>query len=181
MRILRRLIGALTAIGAAVLLILTAPHHAHIGASADTRPILMGWTQQALITRARIAVPAKLDSGARTSSLHVQDLRHFQRRGQHWVRFTITGKTGTPSRPHRLTLERPVLRIAHIHRANTAPRRRPVVQIRICLGPIDRLAHVTLTNRRGMRYPLLIGRRFMADRIAVHAAKRQTHPPECRR
>jgi len=141
--------------------------------SAESNPLVLGWVERALITTEKIPIQAKLDTGARTSSLHVDQIERFRRNGRRWVRFTIAegGK--------RLTLEREIVRNSKIRRANVFGRTRPVVRIGICLGNYYKMAEVNLTNRKGMNYPLLIGRLFMEDKIIVHSTKTFTKKPDC--
>ena len=50
---------------------------------------ILGWIETALVTSERIKVKAKLDTGAKTTSLHAINIKRFKRDGRRMVRFTI--------------------------------------------------------------------------------------------
>ena len=120
-----------------------------------------GWNEPVRFPNLTIELTAKLDTGAKTSSLGGQNLRRFQRGGQDWVAFTLADRT--------LPVERPVVRMATIRRAGTPVQKRPVVSMTICVAGITRATEFTVADRAGMAYPVLLGRRFLAGRIVVDA------------
>jgi len=142
--------------------------------SAAERQII-GHVEDVRIIPDDIVFRARIDSGAETSSLGVSELVAFQRDGKPWVRFTAADNNG-----RSLTLERPAVRTADVRRSGTATQRRYVVMIGFCLGRVYADAEVTLADRAGMSYRLLIGRRFLADRFLIDASAANLTTPECR-
>ena len=59
-------------------------------------PIVLGWREWLALPQFGIAaIKSKIDSGARTSSLHVEMLDEFERDGRPWLRFAVlTGRRG---------------------------------------------------------------------------------------
>jgi hypothetical protein len=156
---------------------------ATIAASGTFRPPtaaaqakVLGWVEWALVSKNQIRMRAKLDTGARSSSIHAEDVDQFRREGRDWVRFEIRGRDG-----QRARLELPVHRWVRIRRAGARTTRRAVVLIGICLGSTYKMAQVNLSSRERMNYALLIGRRLMGNRILVDSSRRYTTEPNCGR
>ncbi len=146
------------------------------GAGVCAEPVRAGWTELISFPRLGMQLPAKLDTGAKTSALDGQNLERFQRDGGDWIRFTLTTPAGGNVR-----LERRILRLAKIRRAGVATETRPVVAMLVCVAGIRRRTEFTVNDRRGMAYPVLLGRRFLAGRIVVDAASRNLTTGACSR
>lgn len=120
-------------------------------------------------------VKAKVDTGARTSSLHAFRARLFERDGEEWVRFEI--------HPHQRSarearqVERPVVDHRTVRSSNGQVQQRPVIRTVVELHgrrwPID----VTLTNRDEMGFRMLLGRAAIRRRFLVDPARSFTAPP----
>ncbi len=136
---------------------------ANAGASAEQ--VRAGWTEIIHFPGLDAQLNAKLDTGAKTSALGAHDLKQFQRGGRNWVGFTLT-----VGADRALKVEQEVLRLAKIRRAGAPTETRPVVALMACVAGITRRTEFTLNNRRGMAYPVLLGRRFLAGRILVDAS-----------
>jgi hypothetical protein len=137
---------------------------------------LLGWVERALITGAGISVKAKLDSGARTSSLDARNIERFSREGTAMVRFEFIN----PGDGRRILIERPVVRNVRIREHGGSYQRRPVVEVWLCVGDVARFVEVTLVDRSGFIYPLLIGRKAMAGAIVIDPEETFTSIPTCR-
>ncbi len=136
----------------------------------------LGWVERALVTEKGITVKAKLDSGARTSSLDARNIERFRRDGEEMVRFDFVN----PSDGRKVRVERPVVRTVRIREHGGGYQRRPVVEVWLCLGDVARDVEVTLVNRKGFIYPLLVGRRAMEGVIVIDPNETFTTPPTCR-
>lgn len=143
------------------------------GKTARSRPVV-GWIETVAIEPGDLRLRAKLDTGARTSSLNAPDFRLFERDGVQWVAFTVTNRDG-----REITLERKVVRSARIKRIQGPSQVRPVVMLTLCIGNIYGETEVNLVNRAGFNYEMLIGRRFLARRFAVDPARALTVEPDC--
>lgn len=127
-----------------------------------------GWLEWVVLEPWGLKLKGKLDTGAKTSSLHAVDIEYFQREGKTWVRF----KTFDPRRKTKVvTIERPLIRNVRIKRHKAVDQERPVVALDVCLG--DRLitTEFSLIDRGRFNYPVLLGRRVLQqERISVDAA-----------
>ena len=113
---------------------------------------------------------ARIDTGAGLTSLHAMDLIEFERDGKPWVRFTIQESKGGKQKE----VERRVKRFINIKQLTGEPQRRPIVLMTINMGPLDERVEVTLTDRTGYLYEVLIGRNFLRDRAVVDVGKKFT-------
>ena len=134
---------------------------AEAGASV-ARPVssdpvqVYGWREWVLIGDLKLKMPAKLDTGALTSSIHAEEKELFERDGKKWVRFIVTdpGEKNSP----RNRIEAPLVRIAHIKEPGVKSVAREVVLLNFTIGERKLRADFTLNNRSNMLSPVLIGR-----------------------
>lgn len=108
-----------------------------------------------------IVIKAKLDTGAKTSSLGATNIKIFKRNGEHWVRFKpqIKGKD-LPE------IERLLVRHSQIKRRvadivdnddDALLTKRPVILMNMCFDGQLHAIEVNLTDRSHFIYPLLLG------------------------
>lgn len=114
-------------------------------------------------------IKAKLDTGARTSTLHAFDLVEFERDGAAWVRFSIHPwqKTADNSR----TVELPVHDLRGVRSSTGHVQERYVVQMRLELLGCSVISEVTLTRRDSMGFRLLIGREALRQGFLVDSGR----------
>ena len=116
---------------------------------------------------------ARVDSGAETSSLSARDIVEFERDGEDWVRFVFEHDNANDS----IELELPIVREALIRQASSdGLDRRFVVEIDVRLGDRLQRTEFTLTDRRRMTYPVLLGRAFLMDLYVIDVSRSYTHP-----
>jgi len=136
--------------------------------------VVAGWIEPVYLGEAEIRLTAKLDTGAKTSSLSAVELTRLVRQQKPWVAFTIRTSDGRAFR-----IEQPVIRIARIRRADVGVRERPVISLPVCLAGYREQVEFTLTDRSTMNYPVLIGRAFLANRIIVNSQATFTTAQSC--
>ena len=142
-------------------------------AQASTPPVA-GWVERALLFPGGVMMHAKLDTGAETTSINAADHELFKRAGKRWVRFSLTNR-----RERTMTLERPVVRVATIRRFFGRRQERPVIELEICLGSVRKTIEVSLVDRTGLDYQLLIGRNFLAGELLVDSGTTYRLSPDC--
>jgi hypothetical protein len=140
----------------------------------QTTPITVGYVETVLVDPGNRRATAKIDTGAKTSSIDTLNILPFMKRGKEWVRFTVSGDDS-----QRWRFELAVVRIVRIKRAGAPTTRRYVVEMGICLGTIYKMAEVNLVNRRRMKYRMLIGRDFMAGDFLVDPKAAFLTRPAC--
>ncbi|MDD4350518.1 MAG: RimK/LysX family protein [Opitutales bacterium] len=125
--------------------------------------VTAGWVEWVCFQPETIQLKAKVDTGARTSSLHAYDLIEFERDGKKWVRFHVEHqKSG-----ELLEIERPVVRYLKVIQHEDEPQKRPVVEMEIRMGPFHEKAEFTLIDRSNFVYQVLVGRNFLKGLVLV--------------
>jgi ribosomal protein S6--L-glutamate ligase len=115
------------------------------------------------------AVKARIDSGARTSALHADNIHIYTARGEKWVRFDINpiqkDRKITVHCKARLVDERDV------KSSSGHTERRPVIETPIRIGNVTQNIQLTLTNRDALGYRMLLGREAMQGRMLIDPEK----------
>ena len=125
-----------------------------------------GWVENVTIYPGSLRLKAKLDTGALTSSLDVPRFERYRSGEKDWVRFSLTDFEG-----HSAVIDRPIVRIAKIKRPGSTRQERVVVVIGVCLGATFEEIEVTLNDRTGFNYQLLLGRKFLSGKFLVDSSR----------
>jgi len=134
-----------------------------------SRPV-MGWLESVRLDPWGTRVRAKLDTGAKTSSISAEDLEVYKKKGKKRIRFVLPIPRRN-NKTRRELVDLPVLREVIIKQHGQANKTRPVVQMSFCLNGQRYKAHFTLTDRTDFHYPILLGRRFLQDVAIVDPAQ----------
>lgn len=111
------------------------------------------------------AIKARVDSGAKTSSIHAFNIHTFRRDGALWVSFEVH-----PIQNNRTTLircEKPVIDQRKVKSSSGEAEMRYVINASIKIDDETWLVELTLTNRDSMGYRMLLGREAMAGRLLI--------------
>lgn len=127
---------------------------------------LAGWCEEASFPDLGIDhIAVKLDTGARTSALHVINLETFPKDGKTWLKFGITPLQGSDEVV--VWCESPILRTRTIKSSNGQQETRYTIKTRLTMGGMTWPIEVSLTNRDEMGFRMLLGRRAMRNRLIV--------------
>jgi hypothetical protein len=110
-------------------------------------------------------VKAKVDTGARTSSLHAFGLRRFEVDGAPWVSFEI--HPWQRSTADSVTVEAPIFDERLVRPSTGEPQLRPVVKLPVLIADSVRTVELTLTRRDTMGFRMLLGRQALRGRFIV--------------
>ena len=133
-----------------------------------------GWIEKAMVYPQQITLHAKLDTGAKTSSLHAAEPQFIERGNDSWVRFDVTNRDGDS-----VTIEAPVVRHTKIKRHFGGSQTRPVIILDLCIGNVRKSEEVNLVDRTGLNYQLLIGRKFLEGALLVDSGATYSLSPDC--
>lgn len=134
----------------------------------DKEPmIIMGWVEMTRISSDGPYLKAKLDTGALTSSLHARNIEYVKKNSQRMVRFVVDVNCARSGEKNELIFEKPLKRNVRIRQHESESMRRPVVMMDICIGSKVYSTQFTLTDRSDFNYPVLLGRKFLKERILV--------------
>ena len=107
----------------------------------------------------------RVDTGAKTSSLHVDHMEKFTRAGKPWVRFDIHPDVHNVDRS--ISCEAPLSDIRRVKSSNGESEQRYVIKTTIRLSNQSWPIEITLTDRSDMSYLMLLGREGMGDKVLV--------------
>ena len=145
-------------------------------AAEDYRELdVYGWVERVDIHPQGLSVKAKLDSGARTSSLDARNIRVVRQSGNRYVRFDFIDPDS--EEVHQMKLPR--VRGVRIVRHSGNHQRRHVVELDICLGDHRQSIEVSLIDRSNFNYPLLLGRSALEDIALIDSGATFTRRPSC--
>lgn len=130
---------------------------------------IIGWSEHVDFPEWGIeGLHAKIDTGARSSALHVEDLDALPD-GQ--VRFTVV-----VSRKHdrsRVTVTAPVLKWGKVRSSTGHYTTRCFVRVRMRLGSIEKPIDLSLVSREKMLYRMIVGRKALAHDFVVDVSRRR--------
>jgi hypothetical protein len=114
-------------------------------------------------------IKAKVDTGARSSSLHAYDLHKFSDNGEAWVAFKVH-----PIQRNTKTIieaKAKVLEYRSVRSSSGKASIRPVIIARLSLLGQIWPVELTLANRDEMGFRMLLGREAFRKRFLVDAGK----------
>jgi hypothetical protein len=120
-------------------------------------------------------VRAKVDSGARSSALHVDEQWRFTEAGAPWVGFRLTPGKSTGV----VEMRAPIFDEREVADSGGHRGRRVFLRTTLRLAGRQREIEINLTDRRGMLFPMLLGRTAIAGLFTVDPARSFVHgrPP----
>lgn len=139
-------------------------------------PVLhVGWVENVALPALGIErLRAKIDTGARTSALHVARMKEIgTTAGPHRrpiLEVTVPSGRRRAARP--VPVRVPVRDYVLVKDTSGRTERRPVIETTLRLGSIERRIRVTLTNRGDMLFPMLIGRTALGPGVVVDPTRR---------
>ena len=147
--------------------------HAHaLPVANDVRTL--GWREwMALPGLGLGALKAKLDSGARTSSLHVESIESYLDGGARWLQFRVRPRR---SAARVVTCRAPVVDRRRVTDSGGHRDERWFVMVEAELARQRFEMEMNLTDRGSMLFPLLLGRSAIAGRFRIDPALSYTCP-----
>jgi hypothetical protein len=131
---------------------------------------MIGWREWVSLPELGIeAIKAKVDTGARTTSLHAHYLETYHKNGEQWVKFKVhpfQQRHDIDCECHALVTDYRKVTDSGGHAEH-----RYVINTLITLGSESFLTEVTLSNRESMQFRMLIGRNTLKKRYAVNVNK----------
>ena len=123
-------------------------------------PLIIGWRELVALPEWGIrAIKTKVDTGARTSAIHVDNIEELP---DGRVRFVVIVKLGCgDDAAHSVTVETEVQRITRVRPSTGKIQRRLVVTTHMRIGPVERKIELSLVSRHGMICRMLLGRRAL--------------------
>ncbi len=129
--------------------------------------VMLGWREWVALPHLAIpAIRAKIDTGARTSALHVDAQWRFVEGGAPWVGFRLTpGLADAAVESAAQVIDERVVLDSGGKRST-----RVFVRTQLVLAGCERDIEINLADRAGMRFPMLLGRTAIAGMFMVDPA-----------
>lgn len=109
------------------------------------------------------ALEGRVDTGARTSSMHASNVEVFDKDGERWVRFDFE---------EYKSLEAKLWKEKFVRSSNGKKQSRCFIKTKIKFANGKKYpVTVSLTDRSKMKFPVLLGRRLLAGRFLVDVSK----------
>jgi len=134
-------------------------------------PVVVGWREYVALPDWGIPrLKAKIDTGARTSAIHVGALEELP---DGRVRFEVVVRE-SPKLRTTLVEATPVRRTT-IKPSSGVRQQRLVFRTRMEIGPITREIELSLVSRKGMLCRMLVGRRALPAYVLVSPVRKYLH------
>lgn len=133
------------------------------------KKITIGLVEDVILLPWGVKLPARIDTGAATSSLDARELKIQDNMAE----FKLPDPYGG------VQMRLPIIDWRTI-RSAAGRERRPVVEITVCIGPKLFPIKVNLNDRSMVKYPLIIGRNALRKYFVVDCMKSNCLPPICR-
>tara|TARA_Y100000590_G_scaffold291057_1_gene327686 strand:+ start:7301 stop:7744 length:444 start_codon:yes stop_codon:yes gene_type:complete len=132
--------------------------------------LAIGWRERIAIPELKIKeIKVKVDTGARTSALHVTDLEIIKKGRKTFVDFYVHPNQDS-SRPRFRNLVE-VECFKDVKSSNGVSSKRPVIKVDAKLGQVTKTIEVTLVNRDMMGFRMLLGRAALRGEFLVDSGK----------
>lgn len=133
---------------------------------ASTPLPTIGWREYVSLPDLKIpAIKVKVDTGARSSSLHAFEMELFSHKGLEYVRFKIHPRQRNDTRV--VEVETPVFDMRRVKSSSGESSVRPVIVTRVELMGVAWPIELTLANRDQMGFRMLLGREAIRGRMLV--------------
>ena len=114
-----------------------------------------------------LALIARIDTGAKTSSIDASNIELFERDGKRWVRFEILD----PISDELVSLERRLKRTVGIVQSGTQE-----VKMSVLIGDLEQIAEFSLNSGSHRSYQAVIGRSILKDVMIVDVSRKNIAP-----
>jgi len=138
----------------------------------SNKPVLpvIGWREWISLPDLGIKrIKVKVDTGARSSSLHAIKQRIFERDGEKWVRFQVNPVQDKTT--EKIKTEAKILEFRSIRSSSGVADMRPAIITSIELLGITWPIELTLSNRDAMGFRMLLGRQAFRHKFHVDAGR----------
>jgi hypothetical protein len=147
-------------------------HHPHRGGHHEREKIVIGWSERIDFPDWGIkGLRAKVDTGARTSALHVEDLEILP---DGRARFdVILDKRPPKSRSwKRVSVCAVIVKRAPVRSSTGKFTKRYFVRTKVQLGPLVKEIELSLVSRQNMVFRMLLGRKAVERDFLVDVSRR---------
>ena len=115
------------------------------------------------------AIKARVDSGAKTSSIQASKIKVFNKGLEEWVRFEVNPVQD--NRSISILCQAKLVDVRNVKSSQGIAEERPVIRTSLNIAGKSYEIDLTLANRDTMEYRMLLGREAMNDRFLVNPSE----------
>ncbi|MCC5792822.1 MAG: ATP-dependent zinc protease [Legionellaceae bacterium] len=119
--------------------------------SAETK--VLGPVEDIRINRINYQTASRVDTGAKSSSLHAEELYIFSLNGEEYIRFFTVDEQG-----NRYQLTKKIHDLVEVKNTSGVSEKRYVIREKIELNGREFMVNINLKDRSNMKYKFLMGR-----------------------
>lgn len=138
----------------------------HASAVILKEKIIIGRVEWVELPDLKIKYKARVDTGAKTTSLHAMNIEEIKRDGQLYIKFQTEDGNGK-----LIELNRKVESTQRVTSPSGFSSKRYVIREKVKLGQFEMDLPLNLNNRNHMDYKFLVGRNFLFGRFVVDVAR----------
>ncbi len=128
--------------------------------------VLIGRIEWVHLPEMKIRHKARIDTGAKTTSMHAVNIEEVEQRGDLFVKFQTVDAEGKT-----LEVVRKVISTQKVSNTAGFVSKRYVIKEKIKIGNIEREVNINLNDRSKMDYKFLVGRNLLLGRFIVDVAR----------
>ena len=118
-------------------------------------------------------IEAKIDTGAYNGAIHVSLVTEFEREGKKHIRFILLDEKHTEY--HGKAFETDEFIERRVKSSNGEIQHRYAIPVTIVLKGLELKTKLSLSNRKDLRYPILLGRKVIKKHFIIDASKTFTN------
>lgn len=131
---------------------------------------MIGWREWISLPELGVeSVKAKVDTGARTSSLHAWDIEDYEQDGDPWVRFFLHPEQRDDT--FEVEAHAPLCARRHVRPSTGRRQLRHVIETTVVVLGRSYTTEVTLASRDAMGFRMLLGRQALRNRFVVDSGR----------
>lgn len=134
-------------------------------------PVVIGWKEYVALPGWGVRrLKAKIDTGARTSAIDASSYELTQTPAGLVVQMRLPLSVRHPERV--ALVQSPVMRLVMVCNSGGLREQRPLVETTLRLGAVTKRIRLTVTNRAGMRFRLILGRKALEGDFVVDVSRK---------
>ncbi len=133
---------------------------------------VIGWQEEVRFSNWKsVKMKAKVDTGAKTSAIHAEEyevIRHPSTSSKIInEELRIKLRVGRKSNPKFVWVKAPVVDYRNVKNSGGKIEERPFIETKIEISGFEFPIVLSVTNREKMKFPVLLGRSFLASKFLV--------------
>tara|TARA_R110001592_G_scaffold38643_2_gene127378 strand:- start:490 stop:924 length:435 start_codon:yes stop_codon:yes gene_type:complete len=117
-----------------------------------------------------VDIDLKIDSGAYTSSIHCSDINEIEVEGANFIRFTLLDPEHDFYNNKEFSTKNYASKM--VKSSNGISEKRFLIETEIVIFNESFPIHLTLSERKDMTFPILLGRKFLNKKFVIDTAKK---------